>query len=291
MSDLYSEKLFEFTNVFIDKDEYIGDIKIVQVGETCLDKGASIGEHIQVCHEVTLIISGKGTFIADNEKNECSVGDIQIISKGVNHSIISDEDSILRYIHFAFDFNNYEPRELSEFYGQCKNVLIHDDGNIRWILNMLVDEYANNNAFTNIVKNSLVHTILVLIWRRANVQTSTYRPIISGNPIGNTVYSIIRYIDNNIDAKLTVNSVAKKFSYTDEYISRLFKEKTGVSLKKYIIATKMNYAQSLLAERRCSLTEIAELMGYSSTQAFCKAFKKHTGYAPGHFNENIKKDI
>ena len=142
----------------------------------------------------------------------------------------------------------HKTRILSEFFGQCKNVLMRDDGNIKWILNMLVDEYVNNTDFTDIMKNSLVHAALVLIWRRANVQTSIYRPIISGNPIGNTVYSIIKYIDGNIDAKLTVNNIAKRFSYSDEYISRLFKEKTGVSLKKYIIATKMKYAQSLLAE-------------------------------------------
>ena len=289
MSDMYSDKLFEFTNMFTDSNEYIGDIRIVQIGETCLDKGASIKEHIQVCHEITLIISGKGKVTADQEENECCVGDIQIVSKGTKHSVISDADSRLRYIHFAFDFIGSEPRILSEFFGQCKNVLMRDDGNIKWILNMLVDEYVNNTDFTDIMKNSLVHAALVLIWRRANVQTSIYRPIISGNPIGNTVYSIIKYIDGNIDAKLTVNNIAKRFSYSDEYISRLFKEKTGVSLKKYIIATKMKYAQSLLTEKKCSLTEITKLMGYSSTQAFCKAFKKYTSYTPGHFDDEAKE--
>ena len=288
MSDMYSDKLFEFTNIFIDSNEYMGDIRIVQIGETCLDKGASIKEHIQVCHEITLIVSGKGKVTADQEENECCVGDIQIVSKGTKHNIISDADSRLRYIHFAFDFSGSEPWILSEFFGQCKNVLMRDDGNIKWILNMLVDEYVNNTDFTDVMKNSLVHAALVLIWRRANVQTSIYRPIISGNPIGNMVYSIIKYIDGNIDAKLTVNNIAKRFSYSNEYISRLFKEKTGVSLKKYIIATKMKYAQSLLAEKKCSLTEIAELIGYGSTQAFCKAFKTHTGYTPRHFDDEAK---
>lgn len=289
MSDMYSNKLFEFTNIFTESSECIGDIRIVQIGETCLDKGASVEEHIQVCHEITLIISGKGKVTADQEKNECRVGDIQIVSKGTTHSIISDADNRLRYIHFAFDFNNCELRNLSEFYGQCKNVFIRDDGNIKWILNMLVDEYVNNTEYMDIMKNSLVHAVLVLIWRRANVQTSIYQPIISGNPIGNTVYSIIKYIDSNIDAKLTVNGIAKRFSYNDEYISRLFKEKTGVSLKKYIIAAKMKYAQRLIAEKKCSLAEITELMGYASTQAFCKAFKKYTGYTSGHFDDKEKE--
>ncbi len=286
MYDLYSDKLFEFTNMFTDSTEQIKNIRIVQIGETCLDKGASIEEHIQVCHEITLVVSGKGELVADQEKNECHAGDIQIVSKGIKHSIVSDNDSRLRYIHFAFDFNEYSSRVLQEFYGQCKNVLLQDDGNISRILNMLVNEYASSADFTDIMKESLVKAALVLIWRRVNSKTSAYRPIISDKPIGSTVYNIIKYIDNNINEKLTVSRIAKKFSYSDEYISRLFKKKTGVSVKKYISATKMKYAQSLLAEKKCSLNEITELMGYSSLQAFCKAFKKYTGYTPGQF---IKK--
>lgn len=289
MADLYSERLFEFTNEFIDRNECLGDVKIVQIGETCLDKGASIEEHIQICHEVTLVVSGKGILTADQERNECSVGDIQIVSKGTKHGIISNPDSRLRYIHFAFDFNDSSPQVLSEFYGQCKNVMLRDSGNIKAVLDMLVDEYADNADFTDIMRNSLAHAALVLIWRRANAQTSVCRPIISGNPLGNTVYNIIKYIDSNIDVKLTVNNVAKKFSYSDEYISRLFKEKTGVSLKQYIIATKMKYAQTLVSEKKCSLKEITELMGYASTQAFCKAFKKYTGYSSGYIGKESDK--
>lgn len=55
-------------------------------------------------------------------------------------------------------------------------------------------------------------------------------------------------------------------------------------MKKYIIATKMKYAQSLLAEGKCTLTEITDIMGYGSTQAFCKAFKKYTGFTPSHID-------
>lgn len=290
MADLYSDKLFEFTNKFFGSDECVGNVKIMQIGETCLDKGACVEEHIQVCYEITLIVSGSGTVTADCEKNRCGVGDMQIISKGTKHSIIADENSRLRYIHFAFDFSDNETGVLAEFYGQCKNVLMHDDGNVKWILNMLVNEYAECAEFSDIMKSGLVNMALVLIWRRANMQTSVYRPVISGNPIGGTVYGIIKYIDDNMTAKLTVNDIAKKFSYSDEHISRLFKEKTGVSLKKYIVAAKMKYAGNLIEEEKCSLSEIAEIMGYSSTQSFCKAFKKYMGCTVGAFRNGQFED-
>lgn len=285
MTDFYSGKLFEFTNVFIDSNEWVGNIRVIQIGETCLDKGASINEHIQTCHEITLITSGTGTLIADQQECKCSVGDLQIISKGIKHDIIADKDSELRYIHFAFDFNDYKPKVLSEFYGQCKNVLLHGNGNISTILNMLVDEYISDMDFRETMKNSLANAALILVWRKANQQLTLNRTAVNTNLMGNTVYSVIKYIDNNIDAKLTVSEIAKKFSYSTEYLSRLFKKKTGTSLKRYIITTKMRYAQMLLSEGKCSLTEISNIMGYSSIQAFCKAFKSYTGHTPKQYDK------
>lgn len=285
MTDLYSDKLFEFTNVFIDSSEWVGNIRVIQIGETCLDKGASIKEHIQTCHEITLITSGTGTLIADQQECKCSVGDLQIISKGIKHNIIADKDSELRYIHFAFDFSDYKPKVLSEFYGQCKNVLLHGNGNISAIFNMLVDEYISDMDFRDTMKNSLANAALILVWRKANQRLTLNKTAVNTNLMGNTVYSIIKYIDNNMDAKLTVGEIAKKFSYSTEYLSRLFKKKTGTSLKRYIITTKMRYAQTLLSEGKCSLTEITNIMGYSSIQAFCKAFKSYTGYTPKQYDK------
>ena len=288
MADFYSDKLFEFTNQFTDSSEWIGNIKIVQIGETCLDKGASIKEHIQSCHEVTFITSGTGVLVCDRLECRCSVGDLQIVSKGTRHNIIADPGSELRYIHFAFDFEDFKPQTLAEFYGQCKHMLLHDNGNIRQVLNMLVDEYISDLHFRDIMKSSLAHAALILIWRKANLPSVESRPIIKADPMGNTVYNIIKYIDHHMDTKLTVSSIAKKFSYTGEYLSRLFKEKTGTPLKKYMLTMKMRYAQTLLSEGKCTLSEIAELMGYATTQAFCKAFKNETGYTPKQFDKSAQ---
>ena len=251
------------------------------MGETCLDKGACMEEHIQSCQEITYVISGSGLLIADNEQIRCSVGDMQIISKGVAHTIIADNDAPLRYIHFAFNFCDYEPRILAEFYENCRNIVIHDNGDIRNVLNMLVDEYFNSALFTDIVRNSLIQLLLTMIWRRVNLQINKYEPVMNKEPMTSIVYSVIKYIDKHLTEQLTVTGIADQFSYSSSYISRLFKTKTGVSLKEYIIAMKMNYAESLLKEGKSSLSEIAHLTGYDSVQSFCKRFKKHTGKTPG----------
>lgn len=289
MADEYSGKLYEFTNWFNDKNERLGDIKIIQIGETCVDKGACIEEHIQTCCEITLIISGTGTVTADNNEDRCKAGDIQIVSKDVRHCLTADDDSRLRYIHFAFEFAGNSMKTLFEFYEDCHSLMLHDDGSVRSVLNILVDEYAGNDEYSETMKNSLVHTVLILVWRIAHERERIYPEFIGEKHVGNTVYRIIKYIDRNIDKKLTVSGIAESFSYGKEYISRLFKEKTGYSLKQYILILKMNYAKTLLIDGKCSLSEVAGLSGYGSVQPFCKAFKKHVRLTPSQFLEEAKE--
>jgi len=280
--DAYSDKVFEFSDHPVENNAMAGNIRIIQIGETCLDQGAFIEEHIQICHEITYIVSGEGVLTDDKASEKCKAGDFHLVSKGTKHGIFADKNSRLRFIHFAFDFECGIPQKLEEFYGQCKSIFLHDHGTIRLLLNLLVDEYFNNAEFANIAKTGLAQAILVLIWRMVNTPTKPYKPENDAGFIGSTVYNIIKYIDGNLSSKLTVGKIAEEFSYSTGYISQLFKAKTGVPLKEYIVAMKMRYAEVLIREGKSSLEEIAEITGYESIQSFSKTFKKYTGHTPGN---------
>ena len=281
MNGVYTDKIFEFSKVLGSSNEFVGNIQIIQVGETCLDRGACVEEHVQTCNEITCIISGRGILISDDQEKMCNVGDIQIISKGRRHCLMASGDTSLRYIHFAFRFRDYEPKVLIDFYEQCNNVILHDDGEIRGILNMIVDEYFNCALFTDIVRCNLINLLLVVLWRKMNNVTGRYQPIMLNESISSVVYDITKYIEKHISDTLTVSGIAETFSYSSNYISKLFKAKMGVSLKEYIVTARMNYAETMLKEGKSSITEIAKMAGYHSVQAFGKAFKKYSGKPPG----------
>lgn len=290
MENIYSERLFEFSNHYYNKNEWVGNVRIYQIGETCLDKGAQIGEHIQQCHEITFVVSGEGCVEANGEKKNCQTNDIQIVSKDVSHNIISSEDHRLRYFHFGFDFPEEDSGILAEFYRTCNHIVIRDDGTVRNMLNMLVEEYYSDAPFSVMAKENLVQLILIFIWRRINCQKKQFQQVADREIIGNKVYQILRYIDGNISEKLTVKKIAEQFFYSSNYVSHLFKEKMGIPLQEYIVQEKMKYAWSLLLEGKMSLSEIAEMSGYSSVQSFCKIFKKYTGYTPMDIKQAEKND-
>ncbi len=90
-----------------------------------------------------------------------------------------------------------------------------------------------------------------------------------------------RYADLN----LSIAMIAEEFDLTQGYISRLFKEMTGEGLLEYIGRTRVSAAKRLLDSRRAPLAEVAASVGYSSSNALIRAFRKHEGITPGQYRE------
>ncbi len=89
-----------------------------------------------------------------------------------------------------------------------------------------------------------------------------------------------------LDKSLTNEYLASVCEISESCLKRLFKKKFGVSVKKYIIQKKMNYACELLSVRRYSVNQIAEMCNFSDIYFFSRQFKEQIGVSP---TEYIKK--
>jgi AraC-like DNA-binding protein len=77
-------------------------------------------------------------------------------------------------------------------------------------------------------------------------------------------------------------------------LSRLFSEVEGLTIEKYFIAQKIERVKELLVYDELSLSEIADLLHYSSVAYLSGQFKKITGFTPSHFKtirENKRRPL
>ena len=86
-------------------------------------------------------------------------------------------------------------------------------------------------------------------------------------------------INANYMDHITVESVANALRLDRRYLSRIFKERIGMSLKDYITKVRMERAMEHLSSGK-SVALTAELVGYVDVFNFSKMFKKHTGVSP-----------
>lgn len=100
------------------------------------------------------------------------------------------------------------------------------------------------------------------------------------------IRKVIEFAEANYqDANLSVSSIAEHFQITPTYLIKLFREQTGEGVFHYVTHIRMDRATRLLADKGFSIHEVARKVGYNSTTAFIRAFKKCEGVTPGSFKE------
>ena len=103
---------------------------------------------------------------------------------------------------------------------------------------------------------------------------------------------VLEYVDLHYrNADMSLKRLSEVFSYTDKYISQLFKTNLGIGFKTYLNSLRIRYAQDLARDRRLSVAEIASESGFSDSLYFSKAFKKHTGKTPSEFIKLTVNDV
>ncbi len=87
------------------------------------------------------------------------------------------------------------------------------------------------------------------------------------------------------DPDFSVESLADALNKSVPYISRVYSQTNGTTIKDTISELRMNLAKELLKNKVLSINEIAARVGFSSTSYFHKAFKKVNGVTPKEYQE------
>lgn len=92
--------------------------------------------------------------------------------------------------------------------------------------------------------------------------------------------------DNYKDVQLRFSKFATDNNVSLSYLSKIFKNETGVSLIDYLIEYRIKRSIELLCETKMKICEISEYVGYSSQHYYCEAFKKVMRMAPTEYRRS-----
>ena len=104
------------------------------------------------------------------------------------------------------------------------------------------------------------------------------------------IQAVIKKIDdcikNQNDESMTLSFLAKELGYSEFYISRKFKEISGMNLRDYIRQRNLSFALKEVRDTTKGLIDIAFDYGFSSHEAFSRAFKDLYGISPSDYRKN-----
>jgi AraC-like DNA-binding protein len=111
--------------------------------------------------------------------------------------------------------------------------------------------------------------------------------------VKNTIIELVHQNNNSI--RINLSDYISDITHHDySYISNLFSEVENTTIEKYFIAQKIERVKELLVYDELSLSEIADLLNYSSPAHLSAQFKKVTGLTPSYFKqikENKRKPL
>lgn len=96
---------------------------------------------------------------------------------------------------------------------------------------------------------------------------------------------VIPYIKEHFAEPLTVAEIADHAALNAQYMMRLFKKKTGISVLEYVTDCRMEKAKEMLRGTDWNNEIVSEKLGYASSGYFIKLFKKTYGVTPREFRK------
>lgn len=182
-------------------------------------------------------------------------------------------------INFRMDFNNYELL--------CNKVFTLNRNSYNTI-KLLISELSNENIYSNDLSLCYLKQLIINTLRLENSfnqnKPTTHMQQTYENDLLN---DILKFINKNIGNKIYVETICSKFSISSTMLHLLFKKNMNTTFKTYINNLKLNKSKELIASSSHTLSEISEILGFSSIHYFSKKFKSQFGISPSEYSKSI----
>ena len=127
--------------------------------------------------------------------------------------------------------------------------------------------------------------MLVTIYRQEEPDEKQYR----SSKALQRLSPITEYMKRHYAEDISLHSLAARFGYSPEHLSRMFQKYAYMNYKYYLSSIRLEHAREEMDKGEKTLSEIAVSVGFSDSRAMAKAFTKHFGMLPSEYLKISKK--
>ena len=243
---------------------------------------------------IYLISGDVAVGIEDEKKFHLSVGNLLYIPTGARYSL---KGKYLRAAVFSFDLTSERPDPIEriapspvEEFNEAEAHIFDDVEPFDRVL-LLEDAEAERDRIISLCnvatsaegewRAQISAELKLILLKLAETKSDNALP-------ARMVEALDSYIRENSHDEISNTEIGAIFGYHPFYVSRMLKDKKGVTLRQYIIAYRFKAAKRMLELTDKSIGEIAEECGFTDASYFAKSFKATFGITPKEYRSSFE---
>lgn len=235
---------------------------------------------------------GCGKIVIENVEYELRPQNLIVLPAGTEY-MWKPKDSI-RFLTVNFDYtehfssirSSFHPHRSAEFPGVLEEVSFDDASTLNAAIFLpamgflenrireVVLEFCTNDPYRDEILSALMRSILI------STVSATATAAADAPEKTRLAYDVIRYLQDRYHQPVTGEDISKHFHFSMTYINRVFREKTGYTVHRFLLEYRIKIAMELLGSGTYSVGEVAESVGFCDIYHFNKTFKKMIGKTP-----------
>ena len=236
--------------------------------------------HAHSYTELFYIVGGDGQFQISDQLFPVHAHQLVVVNPGIIHTEVSYEAQPLEYIVMGIEGVELTLPDSQED-GYCIYAFPEDNGVLTCMQQVLREMQARPPQHHTACL-AYMDLILVELMRNASVSVSQSP---ARFPTNRQCAAVRQYIEQNYKESITLDMLAKRVSINKYYMAHAFKREYGVSPINYMIACRIREGKRLLAETDLSLSQIATVLGFSSSSYFSQSFRNAEGLSPTEYRK------
>lgn len=211
-------------------------------------------------YEIIFVTSGQVFICEETKQHVLCKGDVLVLQPNKLHFGYKQSENV-SFFWLHFYCKNYD--SIGEF-----NFHLNDYHNYKLLFRQL-NHFATLDSNHSIIECE----ILLMLLNHKHIKSENSK----------LFYEISDYIRVNIANAPTVSSIAQKYNYSSDHLSKIFVKNCGINLKKYIDNERNNFIKSLLINTNLSISKIAKEANFIDDKAMIKFFKYNNNQTPTEF--------
>lgn len=234
-------------------------------------------------YELTYIDHGTLYMTLDGKAYRLNKYDLIIYYPGQYHTQSTDANNNCSYLTITFDMDTSIDISL-------KNRVFKTRKDVYNVLSTFMKAIQSKDYLSEELALTYLKEVLILLYQfdTKTDEESNVNPM--QEHYENTLLNeILVFIHNNLYTAFTVEDLCQKFSISRSSLQTLFRTNINITPKHYISNQKLNHAKLLIQEHKYTISEISDMLGFTSIHYFSRKFKLQYGLSPTDYAKSINQ--